>query len=127
MKELINGIEYFDGEPVSVYEGRFTGTFDLDTDAAALSYGDQVTFIVTARVDTPKFSRVRKTGDTKRTNSMRIEDVTQVSKDRAMYLLDSVGVKVFGVNDGIVETATLQEVDMPKKFEGLYEQFIGVE
>lgn len=103
MKELKDGVEFFDGEPVGYYEGRFSGVFELEQDAAALSCGDQVTFIVTARLDSPKFGRVRKSGELKRTNSLKVESVTQVSKDRAMYMLDSVGVKVFGVNDGIIE------------------------
>lgn len=104
-KELHEGREYFDGEPVQIYEGRFSGAFIMDEDdGAPMSNGDLVTFIVTARVDTPKFSRMRKTGDLKRVNAMKVEDAIPIDSERARFLYDTVGRNVLGINDGLIET-----------------------
>lgn len=107
MKELKNGAEFFDGEPVALYEGKFSGAFLIsESNGAPMSNGDLVTFIVTARVDTPKFSYVRKTGELKRSNAMRVQDVIPVDADKATFLYDSLGVSVNGVNDGLIETVS---------------------
>ena len=106
MKELRDGREFFDGDPVDFYEGRFTGPFAIDeANGASLSNGDLVTFLVTARVDTPKFSYVKKTGDLKRSNAMKVHYAKPVSADKARFLYDSLGDQVEGVNTGIVESA----------------------
>lgn len=106
MKELKDGREFFDGDPVDLYEGRFTGPFIIDeANGASLSNGDLVTFIVTARVETPKFSYARKTGNLKRSNAMKVQHVKPISADKARYMYDSLGEEVDGVNDGIIEAA----------------------
>lgn len=112
-KDLRDGREFFDGEPVDLYEGRFTGPFIIEPESGAvISNNDLVTFIVTARVDAPKFSYVRKSGDLKRSNAMKVISVTHMDADKAKYLYDNAGVQVDGVNDGIIETsnAEYQEV-----------------
>jgi hypothetical protein len=105
-KILRDGAEYFDGEQVDLYEGRFTGNFFVEpASGAAMSNDDLVTFIVTARVSTPKFSHVKKTGDLKRSNSMRIEKVVPIDSEKAAWMYDQINVKVDGVNEGaIIET-----------------------
>ena len=103
-KELRDGREFFDGEPVAIYEGRFSGPFIIDEDrGATMSNGDLVTFIVTARVDMPKFGHIKKTGDLKRSNTMKVEAVVSMDGDKAKFLYDSIGQMVEGVNDGIIE------------------------
>jgi len=103
-KDLRDGKEYFDGEPVAIYEGRFTGPFLIEEDdGSTISNGDLITFIVTARVDAPKFSYIKKTGDLKRSNTMKIVSVTPMDSDKAAYVYDQAGVSVSGINDGIIE------------------------
>ena len=107
MKELRDGHEFFDGELVEIYEGRFSGPFLMDeVDGASMSNGDLVTFVITARVDTPKFTYVKKTGDLKRSNVMKVQAVTPVDSDKARFLYDSLGQNVSGINDGIIEIPT---------------------
>ena len=111
-KTLKDGAEYFDGEQVDLYEARFAGAFFLDApNGAAMSNNDLVTFLVTARVDTPKFSHVKKTGDLKRSNSMRVEKVVPLDAEKAAFMYDNVSVKVEGVNNGIIESAELESTD----------------
>lgn len=108
MKELKDGREYFDGDPVDLYEGRFTGPFMIDeANGASLSNGDLVTFLVTARVETPKFSYAKKTGNLKRSNAMKVQYVKPISADKARFMYDSLGEDVDGVNDGIIEAAAV--------------------
>lgn len=105
MKELKDGREWFDGEAVDIYEGRFTGPFILDeANGASMSNGDLVTFIVTARVDAPRFTYMRKTGDLKRSNAMKVAAVVPISADKARFLYDSLSTSVDGVNNGLIET-----------------------
>ena len=47
---------FFDGQKVSIHQGRFTGKFDLDEiDGVTISTGDQVTFMVTVRASSPYY------------------------------------------------------------------------
>jgi hypothetical protein len=104
MKELKDGREWFDGDPVDFYEGRFTGPFAIDeANGASLSNGDLVTFLVTARVESPKFTYVKKTGNLKRSNAMKVQAVKPIAADKARFLYDSLGEEVDGVNSGVVE------------------------
>lgn len=108
-KDLRDGREFFDGEPVDLYEGRFSGPFIIEPEpGAAISNNDLVTFIVTARVDAPKFSYVRKSGDLKRSNTMKVVSVVHMDADKAKYLYDNAGVDVEGVNSGIIETPSME-------------------
>jgi len=105
-KDLRDGREFFDGDPVDLYEGRFTGPFIIEPESGSvMSNGDLVTFIVTARVDTPKFSYVRKSGDLKRSNAVKVVSVIPMDADKAKYLYDNIGADVEGVNAGIIEVA----------------------
>jgi hypothetical protein len=108
-KELRDGREFFDGEPVDIYEGRFVGPFIMDENSGAtMSNGDLVTFIVTARVDTPKFAYVKKSNDLKRSNSMKVTSVVAIDGDKAKYLYDSIGENVDGINEGIIEIPSIE-------------------
>jgi hypothetical protein len=108
-KELRDGREFFDGEPVEVYEGRFSGQFLIDEDhGATMSHGDLVTFIVTARVDMPKFVHVKKDNALKRANSMKVQSVVPMDSDKAKFLYDSIGESVEGINEGIIEIPSME-------------------
>lgn len=107
-KVLRDGSEYFDGELVDLYEGRFSGAFLIDpANGAAFSNGDLVTFMVTARVDTPKFSHVKKTDDLKRSNAMKIEAVVPLDPEKARWMYDSLAVEISGVNDALPEASPI--------------------
>ena len=117
-KTLIEGREYFDGEPVEIYEAKFGGSFQmLEETAAPLATDDLVTFIVTARVNSPKFTFVAKTGDLKRSNTMKVEEAFVIDKHEAKWLLDNMGEDVEGVNAGLVETGEQQDTE-PELFRG---------
>jgi len=104
-KKLIDGTEYFDGQPVTIYEGRMAGSFEMEEDIAApLCHDEQLTFIVTCRVEAPKFTYLKKTGDLKRANTFRAEHVALLDGHEARYLLDNMGEAVEGVNDGLIES-----------------------
>jgi hypothetical protein len=111
-KELRDGREFFDGDPIELYEGRFSGSFEIDSDSgASMSHGDLVTFIVTARVDSPKFSHVRNQG-LKRSNTMKVVSAVAMDADKARFLYDNAGMNVSGVNDGIIESKSIDVPDV---------------
>ena len=91
MKKLSDdGREYFDGQPVEIFEGRFSGSFDMVEEVAApISMDDQVTFLVSARCSAPKFTYL-KDGTIKRTNTLKVELANVLSRHEAMYLLDNM-------------------------------------
>lgn len=102
MKEIKeDGREYVDGTPVEFYEGKFVGIFPMSEDIAVpICEGDIFTFMVTVTTDVPKFSRVRKTGELKRVNNFRVEEAVFLDRDKAAAMYDSLGLTVFGVNEG---------------------------
>ena len=109
MKELDeSGVEYVDGRPVDLYEMKFSGSIFLDAaEAAQISAGDLVSFIVVARATTPSFKEVKKAKTPtklKRVNACKLEELHPITPDRAKFLYDAFQIKVEGVNDGIVNT-----------------------
>ena len=116
MKELDEyGREVFDGRVVALYETRFTGAIMLEPeDGAGMATNDQVTFIVTARVAPPKFSQVKKTGEYKRVNSLKLEEAVPIDPDIAAKLYDELKVQVGGVNNGPIEDGSLDEPEEEK-------------
>jgi hypothetical protein len=105
MKELNEeGFEVVDGRTVRVYEIKFSGSIILEPeDAASIASGDSVTCLVTGRVQPPKFSTVLKTGEMKRQNVIKLEALLPVEQEVAAFALDTMGVKVNGINDGIID------------------------
>lgn len=92
--------ERFDGFPVTLYDGKFQGGFDLEDEGADdIRYDDVVTFVVTARVGGVQFSET-KLGDVKRTNVFKVTSSTALEKDMAEKVLNTLGVSVNGVNAG---------------------------
>jgi len=103
-KQIVDGSEFFDGQKVSIHQGRFTGKFDLDEiDGVTISTGDQVTFMVTVRASSPKFTNDAKTGALKRENTFKIESASLIDPDQAKFIYDSMSVDVEGVNSGLIE------------------------
>jgi len=115
-KTVVDGSEFFDGQRVDIHEGRFSGGFILEEeDGVTISNGDQVTFLVTARTSTPKFTLVKKSGDLKRQNTFTVEAAIPVDPDQAKFLYDNIGASVEGVNEGLIEsnlaTSLLSELE----------------
>jgi hypothetical protein len=64
----------FDGQPVSIYEGRFNGGFEIDPDAAnQLGLDGLAVFVVAARVGRAQFETL-KSGDLRRRNIFVVTD-----------------------------------------------------
>ena len=85
-----DGVQRFDGIPVVQYEGKFTGSFDIDEDVAVdISYDDVVTFVVTARsgkasIDATKF------GDMKRSTAFNVVHTAVLDAETARAFYDSM-------------------------------------
>lgn len=82
-KKMVDGIEMSDDVPVTEYDGKLSGTFELDHEKAAkMGYDDIVYFVVTARLDSYSF-KPTKFGDLKRVNTFKIDSVSVKSHDEA--------------------------------------------
>lgn len=104
-KSIVDNQEFFDGRPVEKYRGKFSAPFDLNEEAGlGIDSGSQVTFIVTARCQTPRFKDAPKSGELIRENTFKVEAVVPIASDEAKFLLDNMGELVEGVNDGLIES-----------------------
>jgi len=98
------GQETFDGNPVEIYQGRFSGLFDVTEEIAApMSIDDEVVFLVSARVDSPKFTYL-KDGTLKRSNTFKVEFAESITRHEAMYLLDNMSAPAPLPSDTAPET-----------------------
>lgn len=80
--------ESFDGFAVTQYDGKFSGSFDLeDADARSISLDDMVTLVVVGRVSGASHSET-KVGDIKRTNVFKVSDVRLLSPKQASEVSD---------------------------------------
>lgn len=78
-----NDGEYFDGTAVSIYEGAFSGSFDLPEDVGVkMRFNDVVVFMVTATVGQSKVAAT-KSGDLKRSNRLDIIAIREVDANAA--------------------------------------------
>lgn len=102
-KELVDGQERFDGYPVVLYDGKFSGSFDLPEDVGAgLQYDDVVTFVVTCHVGKASIDATR-LGDMKRTNAFPVQQVVPLSAQQAQDLYNELGVDATGQLSGQLE------------------------
>jgi hypothetical protein len=82
----------FDGFPIALYEGKFTGTFDLDEQMGEnLVFDEVATWIVTTRCSGASFSDT-KLGDIKRVNTFQVTSSVVLDQAMAAQLLKGVGV-----------------------------------
>lgn len=87
-KELVDGQERFDGYVVTLYDGRFSGTFELPENVGAgLEYDEVVTFVVTATVGKATIDSTR-LGDLRRTNTMKVLSAVPVPYSEVNNVLD---------------------------------------
>lgn len=78
-----NNGEYFDGTAVSIYEGAFSGSFDLPEEVGVkMRFNDVVVFMVTATVGQSKVTAT-KSGDLKRSNRMDIIAIRDIDPQAA--------------------------------------------
>lgn len=105
----------FDGFEITLYEGKFQGSFDMDEDLAEdLRFDDTVTFIVTGRIGGVQLGDT-KLGDLKRINTFQVASTVALDPVTATKVLNSLGQMVSGVNAGQMKlgqdepTATLDD------------------
>lgn|SRR5690606_22896394 len=80
----------FDGIPVTLYDGKFSGSFDLSTDVGeSINYDDVVCFIVTAVVSKANINTNRM-GDVKRTNTFQVTDVIPLEPEQASKFIANI-------------------------------------
>lgn len=82
--------ESFDGFSVVQYDGKFSGSFDLEDEAAReISLDDVVTLVVTARISGAAHTET-KTGDIKRTNVFKVSTAQVLTPKTASLVVDLV-------------------------------------
>lgn len=89
-----------DGLIVEMYDGKFGGTFEMDSEVGeSIAYDDVVTFMVVAVAGKAAFD-TNKSGDLKRTNTFEVSNVSIVPNDVAVKIANQLGVLADGVNGG---------------------------
>lgn len=89
-----------DGLVVEMYDGRFAGAFEMDSDIGeSIAYDDVVTFMVVAVAGKASFD-TNKSGDLKRTNTFEVTNVSIVPNDMAVKIANQLDVLVDGLNAG---------------------------
>lgn len=93
-KQLFDGQERFDGYPVTLYDGRFSGTFELPENVGAdLEYDEVITFLVTATVGKAVLDATR-LGDLKRTNTLKVTAAVPVAPGKLNSVSDVINYGV---------------------------------
>ena len=93
-KQLFDGQEQFDGYPVTLYDGRFSGTFELPENVGAdLEYDEVITFLVTATVGKAVLDATR-LGDLKRTNTLKVTSAVPVAPGKLNSVFDVINYGV---------------------------------
>lgn len=83
----------FDGFPVDHYQGRMSGTFDIDQADGEqyVKYGHSVVLMVLAKVGPANLSE-DKNGDMRRLNTLTVDAVRFVSPEQQSDLMTELGV-----------------------------------
>lgn len=82
----------FDGYPIELYDGRFSGTFDMDEQSGeGIKHEQNVAFVVVAHADKAAIS-TNKDGEVKRTNTFKVQQVKVISGGEAETLLHAQGL-----------------------------------
>lgn len=77
----------FDGYPIELYDGRFSGTFEMDEESGeGIKYEQSVCFLVVAHASKAAIS-TNKDGDVKRTNTFAVQRVEVISPEKAEELI----------------------------------------
>lgn len=84
----------FDGYPIELYDGRFSGTFEMDeASGEGIKYEQSVCFLVVAHASKAAIS-TNKDGDVKRTNTFavqRVEVIPAEEAEKVLYQQGSLG------------------------------------
>lgn len=110
-KQLFDGQEQFDGYPVTLYDGRFSGTFELPESVGAdLEYDEVITFLVTANVGKAVLDATR-LGDLKRTNTLKVTSAVPVAPGKLNSVFDVIN---YGESSdmGVVPSGGLEDDDL---------------
>lgn len=105
-----------DGFPVELYDGRFSGKFELDEeDGRKIGYDDVVAFLVVTTADKANFD-MTKLGEVRRTNTFGVSNVRIVPSRMAEEFLDRLNGSEPG--EGYIPLEVIQAVT---PFAGAYE------
>lgn len=81
----------FDGMDVSIGQGKFKGSFEIDEEMlASIKHGDVVTFVVTAEAGKAEHDRDKKSDLIKRTNTFEMIQVVVLDAKTATTVLRSI-------------------------------------
>lgn len=90
----------FDGIHVEMYDGKFAGTFEIESELGEkISYDDVVTFMVVTTAGKASIDS-NKDGDLKRTNYFDLSQVQILSNEDAAKIMNYLGGAVEGINSG---------------------------
>ena len=71
----------FDGFPVELYDGKFSGAFDVDEHIAqSIAHGDEVAFLVVGTTKGSSFTDT-KDGQVKRTNTFKVTEALVIDNE----------------------------------------------
>jgi hypothetical protein len=102
-----NNGQYFDGVPVTLHDGKFSGTFTLPDDLGdQMRYDDVVTFLVTAVVGPAKVGS-NAAGDMKRTNTLIVSSSHYVDES----IVDAVRNNVVYAGQSAPQVVEVDEDD----------------
>lgn len=87
----------FDGLPVEFFDGRFSGSFDIDESIGKeIGYDDVVCFVVVGTANKAGISQ-NKAGELKRTNVFKVTNAKVVNGNTALKVLNQVDIEVPGI------------------------------
>lgn len=118
-KEIKDGQEYWEDRVVEEHIGHFTTKFPIDDDVSlGISDGDLISFVVTARADGASYKSIKNSTAKSKDRAFVLQAVSPLDSDKAAYLYDQMDQKVFGVNDGLVETTQVAATGAAKTVTG---------
>lgn len=87
----------FDGLPVEFFDGRFSGSFDIDESIGKeIGYDDVVCFVVVGTANKAGISQ-NKAGELKRTNVFKVTNAKVVNGNTALKILGQADIEVPGI------------------------------
>lgn len=99
-----------DGYPVELYDGSFSGKFEMtEEDGKRIGYDDVVSFLVVATADKANFDTT-KGGEVRRTNRLTVNEVMLLEHSVARDLMASAGRLESQPGEETIEELTLREV-----------------
>ena len=107
---ITDGVETVDGRVVELYDGKVVNAFRIEPDVGIeWCDGDMVAIMMVGRVETPKFSNIKKSGQVKKVIQFRAEEVVPMSADKGYYLIDKAASQGMTYDDSEDEQGDIDE------------------